>query len=226
MNFQLNNPILMITIQQAISKIIKARPFLEEAIEEGLINLSSLARTLIPDVETLLSKPVKKGAIVMALKRHQPGRLSSINIKAGSLLNNLSNIIVRSNISVFTFENSSSLYGRVTSLSASLSDQKGLFFTFSLGVFETTLIVNTRLEQQINEQFAIEHQLAFHNSLSCITLYLPDENTEIAGYYYYILKLIAWEGINIVEVLSTTNEFSIIIHENDVDRAFSVLKKG
>lgn len=216
----------MVTIQQAISKIIKARPFLEEALDEGLINLSSLARTLIPDVESILSKPVKKGAIVMALKRHQPGRLSSINIKAGSLLNNLSNIIVRSNISVFTFGNSETLNNKITTLSAGLHEQKGLFFTFSYGVFETTLIVNSRADEQILDQFSTENRLAYHNFLSCITLYLPDDNTEIAGYYYFILKLIAWEGINIVEVLSTTNEFSLIIHEKDVDKAFSVLKRG
>ena len=60
---------------------------------------------------------------------------------------------------------------------------------------------------------------------ACITHYLPHEKTEIAGYYYYILKRIAWEGINIVEILSTTNEFSIILDETDVDRAFAVLKK-
>ena len=52
------------------------------------------------------------------------------------------------------------------------------------------------------------------------------ENTEIAGYYYYILKMIAWEGINIVEILSTTNEFSIILADSDVDRAFSTIQRA
>ena len=70
-----------------------------------------------------------------------------------------------------------------------------------------------------------ENQLASTEKLSCITLYLPDENTEIAGYYYFILKKIAWEGINIIEILSTTNEFSIILDEKDVDKAFSILKE-
>jgi len=214
----------MITIQQTIGRIVKSKPFLEEAISEGLINLSSLARKLIPEVEEILRKPVKQGAIVMALKRHQPGRLAGINIKAGQLLESLSNIIVRSNISVFTFENSANLYGRITELSKNLQHEKGLFFTFSYGVFETTIIVNSRVENQVLDMFKDEHMLAFHSRLSCITLYLPDENTEIAGYYYLILKLLAWEGINIVEVLSTTNEFSLIIEEKNVDKAFSLLK--
>lgn len=216
----------MITIQQAVGQIVKSRPFLEEALSEGLINLSSLARMLIPEVGEMLSKPVKQGAIVMALKRHQPGRLPSINIKAGHSLGSLSNIIVRSDISVFTFENSNTLYGEIAILSKKLLQLKGLFFTFSYGVFETTLFVNSRAEKQIHEQFNAEHHLAFQNKLSCITLYLPNENTATVGYYYFILKQIAWEGINIVEVLSTTNEFSLIIAEIDVDKAFSVLKRS
>jgi aspartokinase len=214
----------MITIQQAVGLILKERVFLEESIHEGLINLSSLARELTPQVEKMLSKPIKSGAIVMALKRHRPGKLISINMKVQNLIENLNNIIVRLNISVFTFENSKKLYRIITELSKSLQQEKGLFFTFSYGVFETTLIVNSRVEDQIREMFKEEKLLSFQNHLASITLYLPGENTQITGYYYYILKQIAWQGINIQEVLSTTNEFSLIIHEKDVDSAFSALK--
>ncbi|NJK96693.1 MAG: aspartate kinase, partial [Bacteroidales bacterium] len=39
-------------------------------------------------------------------------------------------------------------------------------------------------------------------------------------------KQIAWEGISILEAVSTTNELSIILNDKDVDRAFSVLKQS
>jgi len=162
----------------------------------------------------------------MAIKRHQPGKLASIKIKGDNLLKNLSNIIVRSNICVLTFENSSTLTKSIAELTVDFSLQKGLFYTFSHGVFETTIILNNSAEDQLLKKLKSEKRLASNHNLSCITLYLPDENTEVAGYYYYILKKIAWEGINIVEVISTTNEFSLILQENDVDRAFSVLKNA
>ncbi len=38
------------------------------------------------------------------------------------------------------------------------------------------------------------------------------------------MKVIAWEGINVKEVVSTTNEFSIIVAEEDIDKAFTILK--
>ena len=214
----------MKTIQEAISSIIKTKPYLEESLNEGIINLTALANQLRPEVEKLLSKEVKTGALVMAIKRHYPGKLTQINIQATNLIRNISNIIVRSDISVFTYENTHELPSLLASLSSDLSQQKGLFYTFSQGVFETTVIINNKAEDRLYQILNNAKWLSFTRNLSCITLYLPDDNTEIPGYYYFILKKIAWNGINIVEILSTTNEFSIIVSDDDVDRVFSVLK--
>ena len=215
----------MKTIQEAISTIIKTKPYLEESLNEGIINLTALANQLMPEVEKLLSKEVKTGALVMAIKRHYPGKLTQINIQANNLIKNISNIIVRSDISVFTYENTQELPSLLAKLSSELSLHKGLFYTFSQGVFETTVIINNRAEDRLYQILSSVKWLSFTRNLSCITLYLPDDNTEIPGYYYFILKKIAWEGINIVEILSTTNEFSIIVSDDDVDRVFSVLKE-
>ena len=214
----------MITIQQGVNNWVDSKPYLAENMQDGLINLSSLARQMQPDIEKALSKPVKTGAIVMALRRYHQGNLATIRIKAGRLLQKIENIIVRSGISVFTYANTPELNDKLGLLTNDLVKQKELFFTFSYGIFETTIIANSRAETQVLENLRGEKLIASQNELSCITLYLPGENTAIAGYYYSILRLIAWEGINLEEVLSTTNEFSLIIHDRDVDRAFSVLK--
>lgn len=214
------------TIQEAVSELIKMKPYLEESLTDGLINTSALARQFTEEVSRMTDKKANKGAVVMAIQRHQPGKLSSVKIKAGNLLKGLTNIIVRSDISVFTYANTSSLPGRLAELSALFSKTKGLFYTFSQGAFETTIILNQTAEPELERVLQKENQIATNGNLACITLYLPDENTEIAGYYYYILKLIAWEGINLIEILSTTNEFTLILADEDVDKAFSVLKNA
>ena len=212
------------TIQEAVDELLRSKPYLEESIDDGLINNSALARTLAPDVQRLTGKQVQKGALVMAIQRHQPGKLAKVKINAGNLLKGLTNIIVRSEISVFTFGNSNTLPARLADLSSLFSKKKGLFYTFSQGVFETTIIVNQSAESDLEKIIHMENRIAHSDNLACITLYLPDENTAIAGYYYFILKLIAWEGINIIEILSTTNEFTLILADEDVDKAFSTLK--
>ena len=52
---------------------------------------------------------------------------------------------------------------------------------------------------------------------------LPVNNTEIEGIYYYILKKLAWNNISVEEVISTTNEFTIVVKSELVSKAFSVL---
>ena len=214
------------TIQEAVSELLRSKPYLEETIADGLINTSALARQLSDEINKMTGKKANKGAIVMAIQRHQPGKLTSVNIKAGNLIQGLTNIIVRSDISVFTYSNPTTLSDRLSDLSSIFSKKKGLFYTFSQGVFETTIILNHSGESILEEVLHAELRIASTAELACITLYLPDDNTETAGYYYYILKLIAWEGINIIEILSTTNEFTLILSEGDIDKAFSILKNA
>ncbi len=52
---------------------------------------------------------------------------------------------------------------------------------------------------------------------------LPTENRNLYGVYYYILKDLAWQGINLVELISTSNEFTLIVSDEDLDHAFSVI---
>ena len=54
----------MKTIQETVETIIKRTPFIEEAMQDKLINVSSLARIIQPDVEESLGKEVKTGAVV------------------------------------------------------------------------------------------------------------------------------------------------------------------
>ena len=52
----------MKTIQESVESIIRKTPFIEEALNEKLINVSSLARIILPRVDKMLKKQVKVGA--------------------------------------------------------------------------------------------------------------------------------------------------------------------
>ena len=60
--------------------------------------------------------------------------------------------------------------------------------------------------------------------LSSISIKLPSENVTIPGVYYFVFQRLSWEGINIYEVISTSNEFTILVNEEQVDKAFRVIK--
>jgi aspartokinase len=75
----------------------------------------------------------------------------------------------------------------------------------------------------ITRLFKNEKLKSHSTDLASVTVKLPSVNTEIYGIYYYILKHLAWEGINIVELVSTSNEFTIVVKQDFVDKAFKIL---
>ncbi len=211
------------TVAKALTDILMRSPFLEEAIADGLINVSSLARKLKPEIEEKLGKTVKVGAIVMAINRMEPNYYYKVNIGIKDFIRNLGDIIVRSNLSDYTYASSKTLNQNKTKLLHYISTAGDYFCTFSQGVYESTIVVSNGLEDKMAELFSDEKLISSKADLSSITIKLPAENTEISGLYYYIFKKLAWDGINIIEVISTTNEFTLVVKDDDVDRAFSIL---
>jgi hypothetical protein len=211
------------SIAQAVDKLIAQSPFMEEALTDNLINVSSLARKLRPEVEKILKKPVQEGAIVMAINRRAPGYYYKISKGIKTFMNKLGDIIVRSDLSDHSFENSPALITCQRNLMDEIGSEKNVFCTFSQGVYETTIVVSNILDPIIDRLFNKEKRLSQKTGLSSVTIRLPEDNTEISGIYYYILKSLAWGGINIYEIISTTNEVSIIVEEKDVHKAFPIL---
>ena len=214
----------MKTVSQIVGDLIIRKPFLAELLGDGLINLSSLARQLKIDVEQQYMDKVETGTIVMALKRYQNQTHLKSTIKLEKALAQIIDIIVRSKLVDYTFKNSDSLVEKHIKLLKKIANNNEVFYIFVQGVFETNLVVSESLKPEIDKLFINEKRTSFTDKLSSVTLKLPAENTEVTGFYYHILRKIAWEGINIVEVISTTNEFTIVVNDKDVDKAFSVLK--
>ena len=207
-----------------VEEIIKKSPFLEEALAEGIINLSSLSRQIKPEIDEQLHKDVQVGAIVMALKRLSPKFDPNLKIKVKKVINKLGDITVRSKITYYTFENSDSIIEKQAELLKQLKGKKDVFFAFSQGVYETSLILSNAKYTEINQLFKDEKLVQETTNLSSITIKLPSENSDVSGIYYFILKKIAWEGINILDIISTFHEFTIIVNDENVDKTFSILK--
>lgn len=219
----------MQTIGKITEEIINRSPFLREAITEDLINISALARKLRPEIEESMKKEVKEGAIVMAIKRMSPGSYHKINMKIRNMMGELGDFLVRSDLEDYTYQNSDALRDKQIDLMSRMANEKEAFITVCHGVTETTYITSKIATSHFAEIFQGETLRAHIPNLASVTIKLPTTNKDVSGVYYYILKHLAWEGINIVEIVSTANEFSIIVDTNDIDLTFSVLmrlKKG
>ncbi len=214
----------MITISQAVEEIISKKPFITESITDGIINYSALAQKLKPEVEAKLLKKVNVSAILMSLRRLQIANNAGITQRVEKLATWFGDIIVRSNLTDYTFRNSDTLLKKQQALLKKIADRDDFFYTISQGVYETTFVLSDLLKNEIPIIFEGEKLISYRYRLSSITIKLPAENIDQPGLYYYIFRKLAWEGINILEVISTTNEITILLRDKDIDHAFSAIK--
>jgi hypothetical protein len=178
----------------------------------------------MPEIELYLGKDIKQGAVVMALKRISEELDFKINHKVTRVLQNIGEITVRSSLTDYTYEISDTLLENQTKLMFELKTNKNLFYTSSRGVNETNIVVSSEINAMVESCLKSEKLISKNENLSSITVKLPHENVSVPGVYYYIFQSLAWEGIVIDEVISTSNEFTIVVNENQIDLAFSVIK--
>jgi len=215
----------MITISQIIEQIISDSPFLEEYINRDLINISQLARELRPDIEKQLGKVVKDSAVIMALNR-MPKSVSQLHtLKLRTILQQISDISVRSSLTDYTFKNSGSFRVCLTEFMVKIKNNSEVFFTISQGIYESTIIINKSIEPEISEMFKNEICVNKEENITAVNIRLPEINTKTKGVYYMIFKQFTDSNINIKDVVSTSNELTILIDSKDSEKAFSTINK-
>ena len=213
----------MIKIAAITGQLLARSPFVAEALEEGLINISALARKLQPEVAAIVGRPVHAGAIVMAIQRMAPGTGGYPDRALKQFFKKLQDISLRTGLLDYTFENSAGLTQCQALLLGEISLSPRAYYSVSRGIAETTLLISQEFEEQVERIFRCERLLSRIEQLTALSLMLPAENRILSGIYYYILRQLAWHGINVVEVISTSNEFTIIVKEKDTEAAFAAL---
>jgi len=216
----------MRTIASTVAAYIKTKPYLSSALSDGIINLTSLARKIQPDIENVMRKTVNRGAIVMSLKRaSDDAEFSTDSDKITSVLKNMGDITVRSSLIDYSFSISETLLLNQAHLLKEIEHKKEVFYTSSRGVAESNIIVSQNISELVDTIFNAETCHSKVENLSSITIKLPTENVTIPGIYYFIFQRLSWEGINVNEIISTSNEFTILIDEQQVSGAFEEIKK-
>lgn len=214
----------MKTIASVVENYIKTKPFLSTALSQGIINLTSLSRQIQPEIELALQKEARSGAIVMALKRISDNMEFLSTHKIVKVLKGIGDITVRSSLVDYSFKISETLLSAQASFLAQVNDDKEAFYTSSRGVSESNIVISSAMKHLVATYFENEVLLEKSENLSSVTIKLPTENVDIPGIYYFIFQRLSWEGVNIRQVISTSNEFTILVDEDSVNTAFKVIK--
>ena len=211
----------MKTITTCVHDIIRHQPFLDDAIARDIVNFSGLAADIQPEVEKEMRKPVKQGSIIMALRRYAPQR-TKINMQS---LREMGDIIVRSGIIEYTFLNSKTIIANKARLLEAVKDQTGVYLNYSSNYQESNILVSSSLTDLVEKCFRNEVRVSVKDELSSITIGLPKNSSQTVGLYFYIFKLLAYEGIPVFEMISTSNYFALFLEKEYINKAFLLLNE-
>lgn len=212
----------MKTIREVLSGVIESTPFLESALADGIVNLTALARRVRPEVEATLLRPVSIGSLVMALKRLLP-QLEGARTAASDACE-IAQLTVRSHLSALTLQWSDTVLAAQQRLLEAAREGAHRFVAYAHGAREVAVIVDSEIEHLAHHIFSGERCLSRLSNLAAITLSYGPASAATPGVYYQTLKRLAMKAINVVEVVSTPTELTVVLHHDDIDSAFTLLR--
>lgn len=205
-------------ISDAVVEIVDANPDLRSGLVQGLLNLSRVARHILPLVEARTSKSVRPSAVAMALSRMQRRVQGELPVAMSGLAER---VTVRRGLAVMTFGNTPECLAGLPALQELVRGRDG-FLTVTEGVREVTLIVEEDHVPAVSPAVGAEPLRTAHG-ISGLSIGLTQEQLRTPGVLYRLLQPLAIQGINVAELASTTREFHIYIRDKDVMLALDSL---
>ncbi len=213
--------LIMVSITRICERMIRQKPFLQEALSNGIINYGALADMMLKDVEREYGKKVKHAAIMMAIRRLQE-KLQQMPISQPKFTTDC-DLTVKSDLFEITIVRHPQTYKLINKFYDVVDPRSGDFLTITTGTHEITIICNKKYKGRFLKMIARDDLLIEIDDLAALTLKLPKQGIEMPGIFYLITRALTWENINIVEIVSTYTEDTLILKNKDVARAYHIL---
>lgn len=210
------------TVSSCVKRIVDKSPFIHEMLINGILSYSNYASSIHSEVERLYTREVKSSAIVMALRRYADElrrgteKRSSTNVDYG--------IVMKTNIFDLNLVRRDSFIAKLATLYSQVSVEKGDFLNITLGSHEVSIAVSEKYRDLVSELAEGEEVLNQMDDLVALSLVFTGEFLQTPGVVYEAVRRLAWEQINVIEIVSTMNELTFVIKREDSMRAFDVLQ--
>ncbi|RLG17734.1 hypothetical protein DRN75_03345 [Nanoarchaeota archaeon] len=212
------------SISKAVEEILDSRPFIKDVFKINAVNYSGLARYLIPILQKRLEKrKINIEGVIMAIRRYAE-KIKGIPVSI-KLLEALvkCDLRLKGNIVDFTLKRSSYNYETILEVYKKIKWEEGDIIYIYQSLTEIAVILDKKNTDLISKKVAESEIIHKEENLAMITLKTPPEIVESPGVFYYLLGLIASEGISLVDIISTYTELVLIVKEEDGAKTYNIL---
>ena len=208
----------MVTASHLVKKIVGENSFLMEAMGRELISYGNLAEQLKPEIE----RKIKEPAVIMALRRYAE-ELQGFDKKVRKFKFE-GEILMRTNIIDFNVVKSNNMLAKIKNLYSLIDFEKGEILNIILGNNEVSIITNEKCEKKLLNFLSGEKILNKEFDLVSLTVsFYSKDFIETPGVIFTAIRKLAWNNINIFEIVSTMTELTFILKKKDSIKAYNSL---
>jgi len=213
----------MVTISHFVKKIVKEQPFVEEALAKGIISIQNLSEQMQPKIEQELGKKIKLPAVVMALRRF--GEEIQRHRKKLKKYEYAGEILIKTNLVDFAVVKSPTLLTKLKNIHNLINFERGDTLNVILGNNEVSIIINEKYTEKLIRFLSGEKILNKEFGLVALTVIFTDDFLHTPGIIFNAVRKLAWDNINIFEIVSTMTELTFILSKRDSMKAYDVLQE-
>jgi hypothetical protein len=192
------------------------------AMVEGYLNLSAYAKKIQPEVQRRARREVSVGTIVVALSRYEIDARKRSRLTPRVAIESVS---TRSALAEVTFLRTPVSRSKLRTLHENARLLEAEVLAVTSGVREISLILPATLIEDALKAFQGEKPTLVVENLASLTLRFSPRYLNIPNTIFALLRPLALNRINIVEVVSTYTEITMIVAQKDLQAAFAIVSK-
>jgi len=208
---------MVVTVTHAVHNALQKQVLIQEAINNKIVSYNKLAKYLKPKIEAELDKPVNNSAVIMAIRRNSEKIKScqTEDIPSPSIET------IRTDIFEVVVEESPTIISKVDKLRSLIGFKKGGLLNIVNGNYEVAIITNLRYKEDLLDLLIDEKILCENEDLVSISFAYSKDHLLTRSVLYELSRYLAWDNINVVDMLLTKTELNLIIKKEDLTRFYN-----
>jgi len=213
----------MIPISHVVNKLVDERIYLHEALCNGIASYGSVAKYLKPFIEKELGREVEHFAIVTALRRY--AEKIKIKFKDIEFNTKYSEVNLKTHIIDINVFKTAELFDKLKRFYDLINFEKGDILHIIYGRTHVAIVTNKRYKEKILKLLQNQKIKKIEEDLVALSFTVGKERLEEPGVLFKLTRSLAWENINVVEIISVDLEVTFIVDRKDANKGFNALEK-
>lgn len=215
------------SVYDAVVSILSSHYLLRDAVDLEIVNYSSLARKILPWVESLVGKKVSDESVLMALVRY-----SKKTKKRTTWNSDLTEVIASCTLAVFddavdvVLPRSSETFHALNALSSKVNWNKNELLYVTQASGEIAVVLDSRNFAKLTKSLSKSAFVDVQKNLSVIRIRFNSEKfISTPGPVSVFLRILALHSLNVIELATAYNEVSIVVPDSLLTRVYDLFKE-